>query len=424
VRVALLNSEDLRGGAARAAYRLHLALRGIDVDARMLVQVKQGDSASVLGPAGDWRALAARLRPAADLLPLLAYPRRTGATFYPGWLPDRASRRVAALAPDLVHLHWITGGAVNVRSLRRFGRPLVWTLHDMWAFTGGCHYDDGCGRYADGCGGCPVLGSGSRLDLSRLGWRRKHKAYAGLPLNVVAPSRWLGELARNSPLLRVFPVTVIPNAIDTAVFRPLPRETARDLLGLPRDRRIVLFGALRATSELRKGYRHLEAALRALVPPPGAPVMAVVLGASAPAVAPDFGMDCRFLGTLSDDLSLALAYSAADVFVAPSTQENLSNAVVESLACGTPVVAFDVGGMPDMIEHQANGWLARPFDAQDLAAGITWVLGDEPRHRALRAQARQKAVAEYASETVARRHRALYQQILNGVPPPAAGERR
>lgn len=414
MRPLLINSEDLRGGAARAAYRLHLALRGIDVDARMLVQVKHGDALSVLGPENAWQLLTAPLRPAVDLFPLLAYRRRGRETFYPGWLPDRMVRRASALAPDLVHLHWITGAAVNVRSLRKFARPLVWTLHDMWAFTGGCHYDDGCGRYASGCGNCPVLASTHKYDLSRLGWRRKRKAYRGLPLHVVTPSRWLGELARNSPLLDGFPVTVIPNAIDTEIFRPLPKAMARELLGLPKDRHIVLFAALRATSETRKGYRFLEEALRILaIQPLAARTTAVVLGASAPTERPDFGIDSRFLGTLTDDLSLALAYSAADVFVAPSVQENLSNTVMEALACGTPAVAFRVGGMPDMIEHQKNGYLAQPFDVADLARGMAWVLEDNDRRNALSAHARDKVLAEFESQKIARRHLAIYEQVID-----------
>lgn len=414
MNVLIVNSEDRRGGAARAAHRLHLALRGIDVDARMLVQVKHGDGQSVIGPANAWQLLTAPLRPAADLLPLLAYRRRGRETFYPGWLPDRMVRRAQALEPDIVHLHWITGGAVNVRSLRRFAQPLVWTLHDMWAFTGGCHYDAGCARHDSGCGRCPVLGSTIGFDLSRIGWRRKQKAYRGLRLQIVTPSRWLGDLSRNSPLLGEFPVTVIPNAIDTDVFRPLPKATAREMLRLPQDRQIVLFGALRATSEARKGYKYLEEALRMLAARSSdARTMAVVMGADAPADLPNFGMESVFLGTLSDDLTLALAYCAADVFVAPSEQENLSNTVLEALACGTPAVAFRIGGMPDMIEHQANGYLAEPFDVQDLAHGLAWVLESGSRRHVLSERARQKVTDEFESKKIARRHLALYKAAIS-----------
>jgi glycosyltransferase involved in cell wall biosynthesis len=414
VKVVIINSEDRRGGAARAAYRLHRALRSADVDSRMLVQVKHSDDSTVVGPEGLLRNMMMPFRPALDVLPILAYRhRKKSTTFYPGWLPDRIKRRVDSFAPDLVHLHWITGGTLNVRTLRKLGRPLVWTLHDMWAFTGGCHYDDNCGRYQGACGRCPALGSQRESDLSAFGWRRKSHAYRDLPLTIVTPSKWLGELARNSPLLGDFPVSVIPNAIDTDIYRPTDKMTARKMLRLPLDRKIILFGALRATSETRKGYHLLQPALRKLCDSAtGRDAVTVILGASQPAEPPDFGMESHFLGTLSDDVSLGLAYSAADVFVAPSTQENLSNAVMESLACGTPVVAFNIGGMPDMIEHRVNGYLADAFDTSDLANGLEWVMQDNERHAELSAGARRKVVDTFAAPKVAGEHLALYENIL------------
>ncbi len=420
MKITLLNSHDRAGGAARAANRLHLALRDLGIDARMLVQIKQGDQASVIGPQTAAGLLTANLRPAADLLPTLVYPRRTKATFYPGWLPERMARRVKAMQPDIVHLHWITGGALNVRSLRKVGRPLVWTLHDMWAFTGGCHYDDGCGRFNNGCGRCPVLGSGSVFDLSRIGWRRKLRAYRNLTLRIVTPSRWLGEKVRDSALLGRYPVSVIPNPIDTRLFRPIDRRLARDLLGLPPDRSIVLFGALRSTSDRRKGFGLLRPALQEFGRTDrGRESCAVIFGASRPDEAPDLGMDCIFMGTLADDLSLCLLYCAADVLVAPSTQENLSNTVMESLSCGTPAVTFRVGGMPDMVEHQVNGYLAQPFESEDLARGIGWVLQDGRRHLALSASARAKVLEEFDQAKIARRYVALYEETMQ-----SAKERR
>jgi glycosyltransferase involved in cell wall biosynthesis len=410
----LVNTNDLRGGAARAAYRLHVGLRSIGVDSSMLVQVKDGEEVSVFGSRTTFGRLAGRTCQALDLLPVYAYPAgRTRRTFYPGWLPDRSRSRVKEIAPDLVHLHWITGGFVNVKALRKYRLPLVWTLHDMWAFTGGCHYDDGCGRYLSGCGSCPVLGSKSSHDLSSLGFRRKARAYRDLPLAIVTPSRWLGERARSSPLLAGFPVSVIPNAIDTGCFRPTAKDAARNLLGLPGGRKLILFGAEHGANEPRKGFSHLQTALRVLAERVGASqCAAVVFGASAPESPPDLGVPSAYVGRLNDDARLAALYSAADVFVAPSIQENLSNTVMEALACGTPCVAFDIGGMPDMIEHRRNGFLARPFDAADLADGLNWVLADEARWRALGIRAREKTVEEFEMSRVAHRHLELYRRIL------------
>ncbi|HWH49452.1 MAG TPA: glycosyltransferase family 4 protein [Burkholderiales bacterium] len=412
----LVNSTDLRGGAARAAYRLHRALRAVSIESNLLVQTKEGDDPTVVGPGTNLGRLLNPLRPILDLLPILAYPKRTKGTFYPGWLPDRSRKRVKDLMPDLVHLHWIAGGFVNVRALRKYRLPLVWTLHDMWAFTGGCHYDDGCGRYMSTCGSCPVLGSKSGFDLSSLNFRRKAHAYIDLPLTIVTPSRWLGELARNSRLLGGFPLSVIPNAIDTDCFRPLAKDAARNLLGLPDRRKLILFGAAHGGSEPRKGFSHLQAALRTLAEGGGAAQFtAVIFGASPSTESLNSGIECIHAGNLRDDVSLAALYAAADVYVAPSTQENLSNTVMEALACGTPCIAFDIGGMADMIEHHRNGYLARPFDAVDLAAGILWILGDDQRRMELSSRARQKVLAEFAMPVVARRHVELYQRILESV---------
>jgi glycosyltransferase involved in cell wall biosynthesis len=412
-----LNSEDSRGGAARAAYRLHEAMRGIGVDARMLVQVKHGDAGSVIGPTGAVSRLAHTLRPAADLVPLLRYPARQRATFYPGWLPDRVGKRVRELAPDLLHLHWITGGFLKVSSLKGLRMPMVWTLHDMWAFTGGCHYDGGCEKHKSRCGACPVLGSRRARDLSFTGWRRKQTAYRNLDLRLVAPSRWLADEAGRSSLLGQYPIRVIPNAIDTGQFRPIEKLRARELLGLPKEGRVILFGALFATSEARKGFQFLQPALRKLAARYGdVPLCAVVFGASQPASPPDFGMHSRYLGMQHDDISLALLYSAADVLVAPSVQENLSNAVMESMACGTPVVAFDVGGMPDLIDHLENGYLAKPFETDDLSEGIRWVIESESRLRELGARARKKVEAEYAMAVVARKYREVYEEAVSSPP--------
>ena len=409
----LVNSEDSRGGAARAAYRLHCSLRSIGIDSSMLVQVKHGDDPTVVGPGTNFGRLVNPLRPVLDLLPILAYPKRTKSTFYPGWLPDRSRRRVKDIAPDLVHLHWITGGFVNVGALRKYRLPLVWTLHDMWAFTGGCHYDDACGRFLSGCGSCPVLGSQSSYDLSSLNFRRKARAYRDLPLTIVTPSRWLGERARKSRLLAGFPVSVIPNAIDTDCFRPLPKDAARDLLGLPKGRRLILFGAAHGGDEPRKGFSHLQSALRVLADGGAAMrFMAVIFGASRPKEPPNPGVECIYVGNLKDDVSLAALYAAADVFVAPSIQENLSNTVMEALACGTSCVAFDIGGMPDLIEHRRNGYLARPFDAADLAEGMRWILDNDQRRQELSLRARQKVIEEFAMPVVARRHLELYRRVL------------
>ncbi|HKQ26558.1 MAG TPA: glycosyltransferase family 4 protein [Burkholderiales bacterium] len=412
MRIAILNSYDLRGGAARAAYRLHKGLRRSGQDSLMVVQSKSGSDPDVLGPEGLLRRLVASLRPPADLLPVLPYWRRKQGVFYPGWLPGGALSRIARLQPDILHMHWISGGLVDVHALRRLQVPVVWTLHDMWAFTGGCHYNNGCDKYESICGACPVLGSSRASDPARHGWNRKAQAYRGLPLFLVSPSNWLRNLAGRSALAGDYPIRVIPNGIDTSIYKPLPRDAARRKLGLPADRKLILFGAADGRDP-RKGMEHLRQALLQLSAVwPNAGLALAIFGADAVHTRRHFGMETFHLGVINSDSGLADAYSAADVFVAPSVQENLSNAVMEALACGVPCAAFDVGGMSDMIEHRLNGYLARPLAADDLAAGLRWMLENEHRSRSLAKRAREKVAAEFEAVVVAKRHLALYEEIL------------
>ncbi len=429
MRVVHLSAEDISGGAARAAQRLHLGLRAIGIDSRVIVRRKSGDDPytypAFAVPAGDARAAADGFRQDLrkvvfkacgylDQLPLRRYPRRQLLTWSIGWVPTGVPAIVARLQPDVIHLHWIGAGFVPIRALPTFKRPLVWALHDMWAFTGGCHCALDCARYQQACGNCPQLGSDRERDLSRWVWGQKHKHWEQLDLTIVALSRWLADCARQSALFGDRRIEVIPNGIDMARYKPHEQALARQLLGLPADRRLILFGAMHSTSDPLKGFNHLQGALHLLTrSAANAHFHLVVFGASEPADQPDLGFPATYVGSLHDDLSLSLLYSAADVFVAPSRQDNFPNTVLEALACGVPCVAFDIGGMPDLIAHQQTGYLARPFDEADLAHGISWVLQDELRRRALAEAARRKVEREYELTLIARRYEALYHEVLS-----------
>ena len=408
----LLSFSDIRGGAARAAKRLHDALRGVGAESTMLVQVKDGHDPDVVGPSTGFGRRWARLRPYADFAPARWFRRGAGVPYSVGWLPSGYVGKVRSLAPDVVHLHWVAGGMLSVGDAAKLPGPLVWTLHDMWAFTGGCHYDDGCGRFADGCGPCPVLGSTTRHDLSHWSWARKTRLLKRDDLTIVSPSRWLAAQAAKSAALGGHDIRVIPNALDMEVFQPRGRAAAREVLGLPADRPIVMFAAMNATDDPRKGFRHLEAALHRLTASRVRP-FALIVGADMPSVTERLSLDARYLGTIADDAMLATAYSAADVFVAPSEQENLSNTVVEAMACGTPCVAFRVGGMEDLVDHGENGFLAQPLVAADLARCIGEILVAEEGVRAARgSRAREKIAGMCEQGAVARRHLALYAEMM------------
>ena len=414
MKIASLSTFDNQGGAARAAYRLHQGLNQIDVESWILCQSKFSQDPKVMGAKTSSGIEQAKtgLRLTLDQLPLKRYKRKSKQLFSPHWLPSDIGDRVARLNPDLLNLHWTSAGYLKIEALAKFKQPLVWTLHDMWSFTGGCHYNEDCDKYTANCGACPILGSNKEADLSRQIWQRKHKSWQDLNLTIVTPSRWLGDCAKSSSLFGDRRVEVIPYGLDLETYRPIDRATARKLLKLPQDKQLVLFLSLNATSDRRKGFQLLQPALQQLSQSGQNELELMVVGASQPENPPELGFKAHYLGIMRDALTLALAYSAADVFVAPSIQDNLPNTVLEAIACGTPCVAFKIGGMPDMIEHQANGYLASPFETEDLARGIGWVLEDGDRLQNLSTFARSKAEREFALEIQARRYQTLYREIL------------
>lgn len=402
-----MSTYDIKGGAARAAYHLHRSLLAIGIDSCMLVHKKHSSDRTVVAPQSKWYYLTDGFRHLANGLPLRRYNRK--ALFTPSWVPSRGlARMIDAIGPDIVHLHFIGDDMLKIEELKKIKQPLVWSLHDMWPLTGGCHYDAGCGRYREQCGRCPVLSSSLENDLSRRVFLRKLKVYAELDqLSLIGTSRWLTGCIGESALLSDKKTFTLPNPLDLAVFRPLDKMVARDLLDLPRSKKLVFFGAVGATADVRKGYKELTGALKMLKP---GDIELVVIGAVEPATPPDFGHPARYLGFYHDEMSLRILYSAADVLVVPSLQENLSNMIMESLACGTPVVAFDIGGNPDMIDHKQTGYLARAFDLSDLAGGIDWVLSNKEREE-LSARAVKKVKDCYEMSFVADQYRLLYEKI-------------
>ena len=409
MKVLIINSYDIQGGAARAAYRLHQALQKDGVASQMLVQFKQSSDHSVIECNSRKERLLWKVRMKLELWKLRQYRKRTKGLFSCAFGPSGSlAERISRINPDIVHLHWITAAMIPIEELARIRQPIVWSLHDMWPFTGGCHYDEECGKYKVECGACPVLGSESHDDLSKSVLHRKQKAFGKIrDLTVVGLSRWLTECAQESLLFGSRRIVNLPNPIDTGMFKPFDKKQSRELWDIPPNKKLILFGAMGATSDPRKGFEKLRNALTSIE---DRSAELLVFGSTGNQVADDFGFKVHYLGELKDDLSLRTLYSAADVMVVPSLQENLSNAIMESLACGTPVVAFDIGGNSDMIEHKYNGYLASAHNTEDLAQGIEWVLSQKDNH--LGENARKKVLNEFDASLVAKRYIALYQELL------------
>lgn len=413
MRVLLLNTYDIQGGAAIATYRLHKGLRNSGVNSLLLVQTKRSDDFTVIGSQTKTERLLSQVRPYLDALITKLYRSKKRELFSPALVPDFLAKKVTKLHPKIIHLFWVAGGFFKIETLAHLPAPIVWTLHDMWPLTGGCHYDDECGNFKDSCGKCPLLMSEKTRDLSHYILSRKIDSWDSLPIVVVATSQWLAEMARASTVFRNKRIEVIPNGIDAERYKPIDKIVSRQTWGLPQDKHLILFSAFSATSDKRKGNQFLAPALEMIAAEGwGNDTELVIIGASKPDKPIDFGMKVHYIGNLGDEISQVLLYSSVDVTVAPSMQENLSNTVMESLSCGTPVVAFNIGGMPDLIDHQKTGYLATPFEVNDLANGIKWILEDKERQRRLSQAARTSVLEKYPLDKVANQYIELYRDLL------------
>ena len=409
MRIIQLNYSDINGGAARAAYRIHQALRAAGVDSTMAVNVASAGDWTVQGPSSGFaRAWAPiRTRFASPLRGLLRTKNRTPHS--PAIISSRWPERINASDADVVHLHWVQGEMLSIADIARIRKPIVWTLHDMWAFCGAEHYTTDH-RWRDGY--CrenrPAYESG--LDLNRFIWQRK-RSHWQRPIHIVTPSQWLADCVQQSALMHDWPLSVVPNCLDTARWQPINQQLARQLLGLPIDVPTLLFGALGGGEDPRKGFDLLLQALGQLRCQ-RSDLQLLVFGQLAPREPPELGFPIHYTGRLHDDLSLRALYSAADLMVVPSRQEAFGQTASEAHACGTPVVAFRTGGLPDIVEHKRTGYLAQPFDTQDLAAGISWVLEDPQRRIGLGHAARQRAEQLWNPARVAGMYAEVYGSVI------------
>ena len=317
---------------------------------------------------------------------------------------------------DIIHLHWINHAFLRPRDiakLSKLNKPIVWTFHDSNAFTGGCHVRYDCDHFLKECGHCPVLKQPASNDWSHKIWLQKQKSYSNLKFTAIAPGRWMADSIRMSSLLRSNKIANIPNTLDTQIFKPLDKLEARKILGLSTEKFILMSGFMPSRMDMHKGTSYLINAIELLaenynIDPEKMEL--IIFGNRDEKNVPDFSIQTTFLGTITDDEKLAQCYSAADVFLAPSLEDNLPNTVMESLACGTPVAAFRTGGIPDMVQHKENGYLAEYRSAADLARGIAWIYSAD-RHL-LNANARKKIMNHFSEKVIALKHIELYETLL------------
>ena len=420
MKVTLINKDDSGGGAAMACRRLFHALKSEQADVSMLVQDKRSADEGIRSTIKN---RIGKLRSAYNFL----YERLSFMTkerdksvrfaFSTAITGTDISNDPLVKDADIVHLHWTNGGFLsldNVDQLLGLNKPVVWTLHDMWPFTGGCHYPGPSDRFMEQCGNCHFLKNPHPRDMSHTGWQRKEALYKRHKnITFVACSNWMREKAQKSSLLQGFEVITIPNTIDTEVFIGRNKIQCRKKWGVSEAAKVILFGAANI-NHMRKGIKYLVEALHLLKDQPGAlthPVEVVVFGKSKGFDFNQIPFPVVNLPVIKSEADLAEIYSLADTFVLPSLEDNLPNMVMEALSCSTPVVAFHSGGIGDMIEHKANGYLAEFKSVTDLADGILYILNSSDNR--LGTTARQKIVAHFSYARIAEEHLNLYRRLLS-----------
>ena len=404
-------SYSVDGGAGRSALRLHQNLLDLGIDSLIFAFDEATTSPPSFDPGTIDRVLGRYMRNI-DKLPNKWRGSPVTASWSNNWAPNFTLQRVSELKPDIVHFHFIGAGTFPVRDFKSVPCPIVWTLHDMWAFTGGCHYTGGCVGFSKKCGRCPTLRSSTEDDLSRTNWSRKSKEWEHVKLTLVSPSNWLADQARQSSLMELQKVMVIPYGIDLKRFSPKDRIKARQTFDVSNDKFVIAFGAARLT-DARKGLDLLWAAIRrfnATIATGNCELLVFGGGDWNPSDSP---IPIRNVGMIEDDQKLALLYSAANVFCAPSREENLANTALESLGCGTPVMAFRIGGFPDIIDHRRTGYLAEPFEVDGLVDGLEFLYSRYLAGEDFIANCRDRAERLYDGRINANQYIELYKALSN-----------
>ena len=405
MKVLHINQSDLAGGAAIAGYRLHQQLLTQGIDSRLLVGTVQTNSN---------RVAAVPRKPRLENL-LLRFTWRLGTNYLNVISSFDISKHTFYKDADILNFHNLHTGYFNYLAISSLTakKPAVFTLHDMWSFTGHCAYSYDCDRWKIGCGKCPYPDSypAINIDNTRLEWNLKNWTYSRSNLTIVTPSIWLAEQARQSMLKR-FEIHHIPNGIDTQAFQPLDSKQCRTLLGISTAQKVLMFGA-QSLQDSRKGGDILLKILSDLPGTLKAQTVLLILGNGGQAITEAVGMQSLDLGYVSSDRLKSIAYCAADLFISPTRADNLPLVLQESMACGTPMVSFKVGGVSDLVRPGITGYLAQSEDAQDFGDGIVQLLEDETLREQMSQNCRAIALAEYSLELQAQRYSELYNQMLN-----------
>lgn len=412
MRVLIINTSERIGGAAIAANRLMQALKKNGVKARMLVRDKQTDQLTVVSIGYGWTQPIKFLWERVSIFAANKFSKRNLFLVDIANAGTDITKNIEFERADVIHLHWVNQGYLSINNLNKIlhsGKRVVITMHDQWYFTGICHYSGDCDKYTSHCHHCTLMNGTALGDFASQLFDKKQHIYEDSKVTFVGCSQWMANLARTSALTQGHKVVSIPNAINTEQFRPLDKTAARKELSLPLKGKLLLFGCQRITDE-RKGFRYLVDALQIIKrdnPEIAQNTEIVVVGGKADSISSHLPFSIIPVSYVSDPKKMIALYNAVDLYVTPSLQDNLPNTIMEALACGTPCVGFDVGGIPEMIDHKKNGYVARYKDSADFAEGIKWVLTSD--HDKLSAKAREKVMNNYTEDIVAKKYIEVYE---------------
>ena len=408
MKILHLSYSDTVGGAAIAASRLHRGLRKKGINSWMMVARKGGQDRYTFSPNSSLHRIFTLLKPRLDSIPNIIWQTKKGTIWSNNWFPSQLVKEVNKFEADIINLHWINNDFLDLRSLSQIEAKIVWTMHDACPITGGCHYPSTCRKYAEHCQFCPQLKSNFKKDLSYYGFEKKSQVYSQLNMSAVVPSEWLAQAVRISPLWKNRSVETIANGLDLNNRKSIDRENARNRLNLPLNKKIICFGAHNINIS-RKGFDLLIKSLKKLRDISNHKILLTIFGRSKNLNQKEIPYPVKNFGFITNPRKIDSIYSASDVFVCPSREDNLPNTVIEALANKTPVASFGVGGIPEIIDHKQNGYIAQKFDIASLTRGIEYCLF----HQQLKEKARNKIEENFSMDLQVEKYVKLYKKLLS-----------
>ncbi len=399
---------SMQGGAAKATYRIHKSLKKIGIKSKILVYESQlGDKDVITIPKTIKNRLFYIVRQLLECLIFKFYPKRKSVVLHTGLFGFDVTVLDEYKKADIINLHWINANFLSIKSLGKFDKPIVWTMHNVWPITGVCDHPIDCTNYKRGCGNCEQLGSNSNYDLSKLIFNKKKRLIPD-HTKLVGVSSWLSQIAKESHLFKSFDIRTIANTIDSDDFFPINKSVAKKILNIKTNKKVISVGSTKLT-DLYKGFNKFIESLNEL--DKDKYFLCFFGKVDDNSLYDGFGFEYKDFGYLHDNISLRLLYSASNVFVAPSTAESWGQTFAESMACGTPVVCFDATGQKDIVDHKVNGYRAIPYEAKDLANGIEWVI-NSPNYDDLCKNAINKITKAFNNEIIANQYLELYKSLL------------